>query len=105
MEIELAIIGGGPAGYSAGIYAAIAGIQPIIFEKNGGGGLALFSPNIENFAGFDSISGIDLMEKMRLHANKYCKINTFEKVNRITNKEEFFIIETVKNKYRSKVDT
>jgi thioredoxin reductase (NADPH) len=102
MDFELAIIGGGPAGYSAGIYAARAGIKPVIFEKNGGGGLAIFSPNIENFTGFDSISGIDLMEKMRLHANKYCKINTFEKVNRISKKENDFIIETIKDRYLSK---
>ena len=102
MDFELAIIGGGPAGYSAGIYAARAGIKPVIFEKNGGGGLAIFSPNIENFTGFDSISGIDLMEKMRLHANKYCKINTFEKVKKISKKENDFIIETIKDRYLSK---
>lgn len=38
MEIELAIIGGGPAGYTAGIYAVRAGIKPVILEKEGGAG-------------------------------------------------------------------
>ena len=40
MSYELAIIGGGPAGYSAGIYATRAGIKAVIFDKSGGGGLA-----------------------------------------------------------------
>jgi thioredoxin reductase (NADPH) len=102
MTIELAIIGGGPAGYSAGIYAKRAGINPIIFEKNGGGGMAQFSPNIENYAGFESISGMDLMEKMRLHTKKYCKINTYERVNKIIKDKSIFLIETNKKSYRAK---
>ncbi|MCK5300637.1 MAG: thioredoxin-disulfide reductase, partial [Thermoplasmatales archaeon] len=102
MEIELAIIGGGPAAYSAGIYAVRAGIKPIIFEKDGGGGLAIFSPNIENYPGFESISGIDLMEKMRLQAKKYCEIRTFEKVKKIQKNNNDFYIETIKEKYKSK---
>jgi thioredoxin reductase (NADPH) len=102
MTIELAIIGGGPAGYSAAIYAKRAGIKPIIFEKNGGGGMALFSPNIENYAGFESISGLDLMEKMRLHANKYCEIKTYELVKKIIKNNSDFIIETNKQKYNAK---
>ena len=101
MEIELAIIGGGPAAYSAGIYAVRAGIKPIIFEKDGGGGLAIFSPNIENYPGFESISGIDLMEKMRLQAKKYCEIRTFEKVKKIQKNNNDFYIETIKEKYKS----
>jgi len=52
MDFELAIIGGGPAGYSAGIYAVRAGIRTVIFDKSGGGGLASIAPNIENYAGF-----------------------------------------------------
>jgi thioredoxin reductase (NADPH) len=102
MKIELAIIGGGPAAYSAGIYAVRAGIKPIIFDKEGGGGLAIFSPNIENYPGFESISGIDLMEKMRKHAEKYCEIKTFEKVNRIKKSNDNFIIYTNNGTYTSK---
>ncbi len=102
MQFELAIIGGGPAAYSAGIYAVRAGIKPIIFEKDGGGGLAIFSPNIENYPGFESISGMDLMEKMKSHAKKYCEIRTFEKVNKINKLNDYFYIETIKDKYKSK---
>ena len=102
MEFELAIIGGGPAAYSAGIYAVRAGIKPIIFEKEGGGGLAIFSPNIENYPGFESISGIDLMEKMKLHAQKYCEIKSYEQVNKIEKQDNYFSIETQKDNYKSK---
>ena len=102
MEIELAIIGGGPAAYSAGIYATRAGIKPVIFEKLGGGGLALFSPKIENYPGFESISGIDLMEKMRSQTEKYCEIRTFEEVNKIQKKNNIFSIETIKDNYNCK---
>ena len=102
MKIELAIIGGGPAAYSAGIYAVRAGIKPIIFEKEGGGGLAMFSPNIENYPGFESISGLDLMEKMRKHAEKYCEIKTYEKVNKIKKSSNNFYIYTTKNTYITK---
>jgi thioredoxin reductase (NADPH) len=100
MEYELAIIGAGPAGYSAGIYASRAGIKTIIFDKAGGGGLAILSPRIENYAGFESISGIDLMERMKKHANKYVNLNFFEEVKKIKKTNNKFDIITSKNKYK-----
>ena len=71
MDYELAIIGAGPAGYSAAIYAGRSGIKTVVFDKIGGGGLALVSPKIENYAGFESIPGSELMDKMQKHASKY----------------------------------
>ena len=68
MSYELAIIGAGPAGFSAAIYAVRAGIKTIVIDKGIGGGLANVSPKIENYPGFESISGMDLMEKMKNHA-------------------------------------
>jgi len=99
MNYELAIIGAGPAGYTAAIYAVRAGIKPIVFDKIGGGGLASFSPKIENYPGFESISGMDLMEKMLKHAQKYSEIHLMEKVENITKNNDFFIIETTSGKY------
>jgi thioredoxin reductase (NADPH) len=99
MDYELAIIGAGPAGYSAAIYAVRAGINTIVFDKIGGGGLAAFSPNIENYPGFESITGIDLMEKMQNHAKKYAKINFIEEVKNITKKNNEFLIETTNSNY------
>jgi thioredoxin reductase (NADPH) len=102
MDYELAIIGAGPAGYSAGIYAVRAGINTIIFDKKGGGGLAVLSPNIENYPGFESISGLDLSEKMRQHASKYAQIQFMETVEKISNKNDSFEIQTSEKNYSVK---
>jgi thioredoxin reductase (NADPH) len=102
MNYELAIIGAGPAGYSAAIYAVRAGLKTILIDKGFGGGLAAVSPNIENYPGFESISGMDLVEKMKKHASKYTKINVGERVNKISKTKEGFIIETDKQKYNVK---
>jgi thioredoxin reductase (NADPH) len=102
MDYELTIIGGGPAGCSAAIYAIRAGIKTIIFDRAFGGGLAAVSPNIENYPGFESISGIDLVEKMKQHASKYTKINFNEEVQNITKKDNTFTIQTSKGTYKVK---
>lgn len=99
MDYELAIIGAGPAGYSAGIYAIRAGIKTVIFDKNSGGGLAILSPNIENYPGFRSISGTDLMDKMKQHASKYININFNEEVTQIKKDNEYYTIITNKTTY------
>lgn len=100
MDYELAIIGAGPAGYSAGIYAGRSGINAVVLDKVGGGGLAMVSPNIENYAGFESISGMDLMEKMQKHASKYSDIRFIEEVTNIKkNKDDTFSVETSEKTY------
>lgn len=99
MDYELAIIGAGPAGYSAAIYAVRAGIKTIVFDKSFGGGLAVASPKIENYAGFESISGLDLVEKMKQHATIYTNINFNEQVKKIVKKKDIFTIETEKKSY------
>jgi len=93
MEYELAIIGAGPSGYTAAIYAVRSGINTVVLDKGLGGGLANISPKIENYPGFESISGMDLMEKMKKHAEKYADIHFNEEVLKIEKlKEEFKIV-------------
>jgi thioredoxin reductase (NADPH) len=99
MKYELGIIGAGPAGYTAAIYAERAGVKTIVFDKGVGGGLASVSPNIENYPGFDAISGLDLVEKMKAQASKYTEIKFGEEVVDIIKKENTFTIKTIKNKY------
>ena len=99
MDNELAIIGAGPAGYTAAIYAARAGIAAIVLDKVGGGGLANVSPNIENYPGFESISGSDLMDKMQKHAKKYTDIHFIEEVKNIKKQKDDFLIETTQRSY------
>jgi len=98
MDYELAIIGAGPAGYSAAIYAERAGIHTALFDQGGGGGLAAYAPNIENYAGFPSITGIDLMDKMKEHASKYTESHFLEQVESIDKKNEQYILHTSENK-------
>jgi len=102
MSYELAIVGAGPAGYSAGIYAVRSGIKTIIFDKGIGGGLASLAPKIENYAGFESIPGAELMEKMKKHASKYADIHFNEEVKRIEKSNEGFNVETIHEKYAVK---
>ena len=68
-DYDLVIIGGGPAGLTAGIYAARARMNVILLEKVAPGGQVIVSDWIENYPGFpDGISGYDLGEKMLLQA-------------------------------------
>ena len=99
MNYELAIIGGGAAGYSAAIYAVRSGIKTVVFDKGMGGGLTNVSPKIENYPGFESISGLDLMEKMKQHAQKYADIHLNEEVIKIKKSEGKFNIQTDKDTY------
>ena len=102
MTYELAIIGGGPAGYTSAIYAKRAGINALVIDKGLGGGLANVSPKIENYPGFESISGIDLMEKMKKHASKYSDIHFNEEVIKIEKTNEGFKVQTDKDSYSVK---
>ncbi len=69
---ELVILGGGPAGLSAGLYAARARIDHILLEKVAPGGQIMQTDWIDNYPGFpDGISGFDLSEKMIAHAKRF----------------------------------
>lgn len=69
---QLLIVGGGPAGLTAGLYAARARITTLLIEKAALGGQVLITDRVENYPGFaDSISGYDLMDKMAAHAERF----------------------------------
>lgn len=66
---DLIILGGGPAGMSAAIYASRANIRTILLEKNITGGLVNSTYTVANFPSYSEIHGMELMEKMREHVD------------------------------------
>ncbi|MDO4872195.1 MAG: FAD-dependent oxidoreductase [bacterium] len=81
---DLVIVGAGPSGLSAAIYAARDGLNVRVFEKAAVGGLIATSDWVENYPGFeDGISGVELSKKMRAQAEKFGAIIDYGEVSEI----------------------
>ena len=68
MVYDILVIGSGPAGLTAAIYAARASKKVLVIEKEAFGGLITHSPKVENYPGYSVISGLDLADKFVAHA-------------------------------------
>jgi thioredoxin reductase (NADPH) len=97
---DLIIIGAGPAGLTAGIYGARSGLKTLVLEEKTPGGAAAETPLVENYPGFEAISGRDLSDKMAEHCKKVgAIINELEKVVKLDLKGEKKTAKTNRTSY------
>ncbi len=68
---DLIIVGGGPGGLTAGVYALRAALKTVLIEKGLPGGQINLTESVENYPGFENISGFDLSQKFLQHAQSY----------------------------------
>ncbi len=97
---DLIIIGAGPAGLAAGVYAGRSGLKALILEEKMSGGEAAVAPWIENYPGFESIRGPELVEKMTAHCRKSgAQLNELEKAVSVDFRGEKKLVKTAKGEY------
>ena len=89
---DIAIIGGGPAGLTAAIYARRAGKSVIILEKSALGGQITWSPRVENFPSVESVSGTELGDMMASHALALGAEAEIEEVTAVEDMGEYKLI-------------
>jgi NADH-dependent peroxiredoxin subunit F len=95
---DLIIVGGGPAGVTAGIYALRQKLKTLMLTKDFGGQLNRKAVMIENFPGFEEISGKELTEKFFSHLKRYPVEIEIDEVKRVKKEKEVFVIETKSQK-------
>ncbi|MCX6760627.1 MAG: FAD-dependent oxidoreductase [Candidatus Nealsonbacteria bacterium] len=100
---DLIIIGGGPAGATAGIYASRKKIKTLLITKNFGGLMAGKSVTIENYPGFEEISGSELIGRFEKHLKKQkIEIENDSVVKIEKNNQEFSVLTEKKKQFQSK---
>ena len=98
MHSKLIIIGSGPAGYTAGIYAARAMLNPLLFKGSQPGGQLTITTEVENWPGNEVIQGPDLMKNMEEHAEATGVNIIDDHVTEIQVDEQPFVIKSDKKK-------
>ena len=102
--IDLAIIGGGPAGLSAGLYATRGGIKNVVlFEKGLPGGAIANSSEIENYPGVSQVlSGMEFMEPWQEQCFRFGLKHEMKEIAQIKKDENFFILKTYNEEIKAK---
>lgn len=90
--IDVAIIGGGAAGYTSAIYTAREGLRTVIFEKEMSGGTTAITDMVDNYPGFpEGVSGPELMEKFKKQAEKFgTEFEEFTPIEKIEKEGDLF---------------
>jgi thioredoxin reductase (NADPH) len=101
VEVDIVIVGGGPAGLTAGIYAVRSGLKAAIVERGALGGQVATTPVVENYPGFTQVGGKTLVDIMVSHALQYVPIFQGEEVVAINPGEPMEVL-TSRRKFRTK---
>ena len=91
---DIIIIGAGPAGLTAGMYAGRQNSKTLVIDKGMAGGLGLEVPMMQNYPGFDLIAGMELIQKMKAQSENYCEILENTVIDSIEKTEDGFNLKT-----------
>ena len=92
MKYDVAIIGGGPAGLSAAVYALRAGHSVLVIEGSSCGGQMLLAHEIENYPGFTKISGMELADAMQAQAKALGAEFLYKNVKSVEKNGDIFVL-------------
>jgi thioredoxin reductase (NADPH) len=100
---ELIIVGGGPAGYTAALYAARANLRPLVIEGVTWGGQLMITSDVENYPGYpDGVMGPDMMAEFRRQAERFGAEFVTDNVTRVDFSERPFRVWVEDEEYRAK---
>ena len=101
--LDVVIVGGGPAGLTAGIYLARARMEALLLEKQAPGGAPALTEKIENYPGFpEGISGFELVDRMRRQAESFgLRIKSFNALTGLRSDGQAKVLETEEGELRA----
>jgi thioredoxin reductase (NADPH) len=100
---ELIIVGGGPAGYTAALYAARANLEPLVIEGFNWGGQLMITSDVENYPGYpDGVIGPEMMAEFRRQAERFGADFVTDDVTRVDFSEQPFRVWVENDEYRAK---
>lgn len=99
---DVIIVGAGPAGMTAAVYASRANLDTLMIERGVPGGQMVDTELVENYPGYDSILGADLANKMFEHAKKFGAEYAYGEVKEVTDEGDYKIIKAGDKEYKTK---